>query len=143
GLAGEPDDPLVERFLAHVRARLGEVKSARFRDLLPAWLESFAREHGLAARPGGIVRPPTPADLEAGAVERVLRSPGEDESAWAGPFRALALAAPVRTAEALLAFAPPEVGEVPALASYRRDLFREARLAHSEALELFECDLPG
>jgi hypothetical protein len=143
GLADDLDEALARQFLAHVRTRLGEARQRRFRDLLPAWLSDFASQHGLAGR----LRPdrlrPSAGDLEAFAVERVLRRAGEDESPWARAFRESALRQQVHDAEALLAFEPAGAGSAPALPNYRRDLFHEARRAHRDGLELFELDLAG
>jgi hypothetical protein len=141
GLADDLDEALAPQFLDYIRARLEEVRHRRFRELLPVWLRDFARRQNLAERLRADRLQPTPADLEADAVERVLRQPGESESAWAKTFRESALRARVQTAQALLSFESAEVGPVPALPNYRRDLFREARRAHRDGLELFECHL--
>jgi hypothetical protein len=139
GLSDHLDEALAQKFLAHVRRRIQEVRARRFRELLPGWLSDFAQQENLAARLRAGRLQPTAADLEADAVEQVLRRPGENESAWAKGFRDSARRAAVQTAQALLSFELAEVGNVPALPSYRRDLFREARRAHRDAVELFEC----
>ena len=85
----------------------------------------------------------SPADVEADAVERVLRRPGEGESPWAKSYREAALHAPVRTTRDLLTFETPHVRDVSCLPNYRRDLFLEARQALRDGLELFECEAAG
>jgi hypothetical protein len=141
GLTDDLDEALARQFLAYARTRVDEVRHRRFRELLPVWLSDFARRRDLAGRLRTDGLQPTPADLEADAVERVLRRAGENESAWAKGFRESALRARVRTAQDLLSFEAAEVGGVPALPNYRRDLFREARRAYRDGLELFECDV--
>src|SRR5262249_43687964 len=103
----------------------------------------FAREHdrGEQLRPEEFQL--TATDLEAAAVERALRRAGENEQPWATSFRQSALRTPVQTAAGLLAFQTRETENVPALPSYRRDLFREVRKEYRDALELFECEPPA
>jgi hypothetical protein len=145
GLTDDLDEALAQLFLVFVldfvRTRFEEVRQHRFRDLLPVWLSDFARQQNLAAR----LRPdrlsPSATDLEADAVERVLRRAGEHEAPWAKAFREAALHASVRTAQGLLSFETAEARDIRALPNYRRDLFSEARREYRKGLELFECDV--
>jgi hypothetical protein len=141
GLSDDLDEALARQFLAYVRTRIEEVRQHRFRDRLPVWLSDFAEQQHLAQRLRAERAQPTADDLEADAVARVLRRAGENEAGWARVFRESALRSGVQTARALLAFEAAEAGDVPALPSYRRDLFLEARRTHRDGLELFECDL--
>jgi hypothetical protein len=138
GLADNLDDALARQFLAYLRTRIEEVQQRRFRDLLPGWLRDFARQQNRSDQLQGDRLYPTPAELEADAIERVLRHAGERESAWAKAFRESALRAQVKTGRELLSFEPAEAADIHALPNYRRDLFREARQAHGEGLEVFE-----
>ena len=141
GLTDDLDEALARQFLAHIRKRAGEIRQRRFRELLPVWLSDFAREQDRAGRLRADRLRPSAADLEADAVEQVLRRAGEREAPWATAFREAALRAPLRIALALLAFEAVEVGAVAALPNYRRDLFHEARRAYRDGLELFEFDV--
>jgi hypothetical protein len=138
GLARDLDESLAQQFLAYIRTRINEVRQRSFRELLPAWLADFAPQLNLADQLRADQLQPTEAD----AVEQVLRHPGENESAWAKAFRESALGGQIQTAQELLAFETTEVRNVPALPNYRRDLFREARRAYRDGLELFECEVP-
>jgi hypothetical protein len=140
GLSDDLDKGLARAFLAYVRTRIDEVRQRRFRELLPEWVRDFARQQNRADRLRADWAAPTAADLEAVAVERVLRRASEDESEWARRFRESALRSGLHDARALLSFEPAEVGDVAALPSYRRDLFSEVRRAKQEGLELFECE---
>jgi hypothetical protein len=140
GLADGLDEGLARLFLAYVRTRIDEVKDRRFRELLSVWVRDFARQQNRAGRLRPDPAAPTAADLEADAVERVLRRAGDDESEWARSFRESALRSGLHDARALLSFEPAGVGDVAAMPSYRRDLFSEAHRAKQEGLELFECE---
>jgi hypothetical protein len=141
GLTPELDQDLADKFLAHLRTRLAEVKQRRFRELLPGWLAEFAQQQGLADRLKREQVVPTPARLEAEAVELVLVKVGPQEADWARRFRESALRSRLPTARALLAFTTAETVDTPALPNYQRDLFLEARRTYGEGLELFECEI--
>jgi hypothetical protein len=140
GLSDDLDEGLARAFLTYVRTRIDEVRQRRFRELLPEWVRDFARQQNRADRLPADWAAPTAADLEADAVERVLYRAGDGEPEWARRFREAALRSGLHDARALLSFEPPEVGDVAALPSYRRDLFSEVRWAKQEGLELFECE---
>jgi hypothetical protein len=84
----------------------------------------------------------TEAELEADAVEDVLRKAGPNETNWAKAFRTAALHAHLPTARQLLAFQADEESNA-ALPNYRRDLFHEVRRLHRDGLKAFEFDTPA
>lgn len=139
GLTADLDEALARQFLSFLRGRMADVQHHGFRDLFPVWVQDFAQARGAAGTLHAAGLNLSPADVEADAVERVLRRPGEGESPWAKSYREAALHTPVRTARDLLTFETPHVREVSCLPNYRRDLFLEARQVLRDGLELFEC----
>src|SRR5262249_54033807 len=134
------DEPLAERFLEFVRSRRDEIKQQRFRELLPVWLREFARQERVEERLRTDRLLPTPADVEADAVELVLTGATERETDWVRTFRNAAQDSGVRTTRALLVFEPPAGASALALPNYRRELFLEAQRKLRVGLELFECE---
>lgn len=143
GLTADLDDALARQFLTFLRGRMADVQHRGFRDLFPVWVQDFARARGATGQVHADGLLLSGEEVEADAVERVLRRPGEGESPWARSYREAALHAPVRTARDLLTFETPHVRDVSCLPNYRRDLFLEARQVLRDGLELFECEAAG
>jgi hypothetical protein len=126
-----------EAFLDFVREHLGEVREQgrRFRELLPGWLEEFARGRQPQSRP---LREQDLGPLvERAAVATVLSRGEDDEPGWARELRALASS--VQTREELLRLELPErLSQEPAAESYLFGLAREIKHCHEELVRELE-----
>jgi hypothetical protein len=128
--------PLVDFVLLQAR----ELKGRRLRELLPRWMDEFAREQQT-----GLKRPLREADLpgviERGAVRQVLAAPAETkEPAWAAAFRRLALEQGAASGREILDVPlSPELSQTsPFLPGFRRQLAAEIQREVEERRLFFE-----
>jgi hypothetical protein len=140
GLPGNLADRLRD-FLVR-QARAGGSGDRRFRELIPGWLDSFARETGHTAP----LRPLSEEDwariIEWSAVRLVLEEQPGDEPAWARGFRRAARDSGVRSRRELATFALPadQAHTGSDLASFRRHLIVRTLEQTEQARRLFELN---
>jgi hypothetical protein len=136
GLEREP----AEGVLAYVLQRAREdTTGKRFRDLLPAWLEDYARFRGLDGLPRPLRIDDWLALIEEGAVQLVLAREEPTEPDWAQQFRRGALAQRVGSWPEVELLAPPEQAGS-AFAVFRRNLLVQIQRERDKAVALFELN---
>jgi len=137
GLSEEMAGPLME-FILKQAPRLG---GRRFSELLPQWLEEFARSEGAEVRRSLRTEDEWRDYLEPGAFRLVFEASGPDEPAWAKQFREAALEEGICSSAGLLDFEPRvSASSAEAVAAFRRDLLFEASQKREEGKRLFERD---
>lgn len=129
-------DRLASALLEHLLERAKAIGDERFGDLLPRWLEEFARAQGQRK-----ALPPLDwaALAERAAVLWVLAEAPAEEPDWARRFRQEARRA--ATAQELLHLAlPPDFPRPSSLAPFQRELAARVQRQREETLALLELN---
>jgi hypothetical protein len=132
------DAALAEPLLRFILKEAPDIKqqARRVRDLMPGWVEEFARTQKVGGLKAPLRREDWEALIERGAVRRVLREADPQEPDWARQFRELALGGGVCSQEGLLRFAPEALASVPGLPRLRRRLLARSLQEQEQALDL-------
>jgi hypothetical protein len=101
-----------------------------YRSLILQWVQEF-----IAAAPQ---KPIDETLIEQAALDRVLQEASKHEPPEARLFREEALKQALPSSQALLKFAPPEVGRASWLPTFRLQLFHEAEKLKIEGLQFFQ-----
>lgn len=120
---------LCDDVLAYVLERTPSLPpGAHFGEVLPRWIQEFAAMRGLADRTRALPALNDRAVVARLSVQAAVRESSEEESPLARVFRAYVLEQQFASPEELLTATVPEpLSREPALASYRRGVFLEAR----------------
>jgi hypothetical protein len=122
-------------FLDFVVSQVPRMGPRRFRDVLPDWLQEFARARGLTVAATSFTDEDFRALTGRSAVARVLDRVGASEPDWARNYRTFARSHILRTPGELRSLeAPAALADEPDLPIFRRGLAAEAERVQQEDL---------
>lgn len=137
GLSDQLTEPLME-FIGEQASQLG---GRRFSEVLPAWLDEFAREQGAVPRRSLRTEEEWRDFVEPSALRQVLQVEIPHEPDWVRRFRDAAIEERIGSLAALLNFEPVvSLASPEDVAALRRELVHEASDKREEARRLFERD---